>query len=63
MPTDLPRWRGTDGDVQEEWATAKRPLVSAAKATRDRMIALAELQNVSQGAELFALAMRSVAKT
>eukprot|EP00959_Pyramimonas_sp_CCMP1952_P359662 7530896-Pyramimonas_sp.AAC.1 len=38
-------------------------MVSAAKATRNHMIALADLQNVSQGAELNALVMRSAART
>eukprot|EP00959_Pyramimonas_sp_CCMP1952_P097492 2038029-Pyramimonas_sp.AAC.1 len=42
---DMLRSRGTDGDVHEEWAAAKRAMVSAAKATRNHMIALADLQN------------------
>eukprot|EP00959_Pyramimonas_sp_CCMP1952_P302873 6336819-Pyramimonas_sp.AAC.1 len=54
--------RGDGGDTHEEWAAAKRAMVSAAKAARNHVLTLPDLQLLPQGAELNALAMRSAAR-
>eukprot|EP00959_Pyramimonas_sp_CCMP1952_P130563 2730225-Pyramimonas_sp.AAC.1 len=41
---ELLQARGVDGDAQEEWAAAKRAMISAAKATNNHMLALPDLR-------------------